>query len=57
MCGQAPRPGPTSGPACRTSAPHVAIAFAVGAEVGIDMERLDHDVKPRDIASEGVNGE
>lgn len=30
--------------------PHVAIALARGADVGIDIERLDRDVKPLDIA-------
>ena len=30
--------------------PHVAIAFALGADVGLDIERLDREVKPLDIA-------
>ena len=30
--------------------PHVAIAFAPGSDVGIDIERLDREVKPLDIA-------
>ena len=30
--------------------PHVVIAFASGADVGIDIERLDRVVKPLDIA-------
>lgn len=29
---------------------HVAIAFASGVDVGIDIERLDREVKPLDIA-------
>jgi len=32
------------------SGPHVAIAFARGADVGLDIERLDREVKPLDIA-------
>lgn len=30
--------------------PHVVIAFSLGADVGIDIERLDRDVKPLAIA-------
>lgn len=30
--------------------PHVAIAFASGIDVGIDIERLDREVRPLDIA-------
>jgi 4'-phosphopantetheinyl transferase len=30
--------------------PHVAIAFALGVDVGIDIERLDRTVNPLDIA-------
>jgi 4'-phosphopantetheinyl transferase len=30
--------------------PYVAIAFALGIDVGVDIERLDRNVKPLDIA-------
>jgi 4'-phosphopantetheinyl transferase len=36
--------------------PHAAIAFARGADVGLDIERLDRDVKPLDIAKRYFTG-
>lgn len=48
------RPGTESRPDWRFSVshtgPHLALAFALGADVGIDIERLDREVKPLEIA-------
>ena len=49
------RPADTPRPDWRFSVSHtgkqVAIAFAFGADVGLDIERVDREVKPLDIAS------
>lgn len=48
------RPGPTGQRDWRFSVSHtgahVAIAFTLGADIGIDIERLDRKVNPLDIA-------
>ncbi len=48
------RPGPTGRPDWRFSVshsgPHLALAFALGRDVGVDIERLDRKVNPLEIA-------